>query len=164
MNAGANGAETCDVLKRVLFVDAEGSLCSFDREELLFSYRHSSFQNKKGAIAGAEFQLIRCEKARKKQLEIISYRTKTQPYGEKSAGCVFRNPEGHSAGYLIEQCGLKGVRSGGVKVSELHANFIVNTGQGSSSDVLALIDQIAERVKQQTGIVLEKEVRFIPYA
>ena len=163
MNAGANGAETCESLKRVLFVDADGSLHNIEKKSLHFSYRYSTFHEKKGAIAGAEFQLTRSETARPKQLKILSYRTKTQPYGEKSAGCVFRNPPSNSAGRLIEQCGLKGEQSGGAQVSKVHANFIINTGSSSSSDVLNLIDRITDRVKKETGIVLENEIRFIPY-
>lgn len=161
MNAGASGSETCDFLKRVFFVTQDGELQIFEKKELSFSYRHSSFQNLKGAIAAAEFELTESPLARSKQLEIINYRTHTQPYGDKSAGCIFRNPEKMSAGALIDKCGLKGLTIGGAKVSEIHANFIVNANHASSADIHALIAQIQERVKNETGIELEREVRFV---
>jgi UDP-N-acetylmuramate dehydrogenase len=163
MNAGANGNETCECLVSVDFVTEEGELLSLPKEELTFGYRSSSFQQKPGAIAGAAFRLTKGEEARQKQLDIIQYRTKTQPYGAKSAGCVFRNPSCAHAGALIDQCGLKGMSVGDAEVSLLHANFLINAGNASSTDFLHLIEKIRERVKEQTGYDLETEVRCIPY-
>lgn len=163
MNAGANGKETCETLVSVDFVDENGMLHLLKKEDLFFAYRTSSFQHLPGAIVGATFALTPAEDARSKQLEIIAYRKKTQPYGEMSAGCVFRNPSCGHAGALIDQSSLKGINVGGAKVSELHANFIVNTGQASSQDVLALIALIKQRVKEKSGIELESEVRYIAY-
>lgn len=163
MNAGANGQEVGDLIKEVTFIDEEGNCEIFPREKMLFSYRHSCFQEKKGAIAAAKFRLIPSLAARKKQLEIIDYRTKTQPYGDKSCGCVFRNPLPEKAGALIEKCGLKGVRIGGAEVSTLHANFIVNKEKATAKDVLALAFHIKECVKRQTGIELEMEIRSVPF-
>lgn len=164
MNAGANGKETCEHLVHVDFVNEEGDLKRYSREELNFSYRHSSFHTLKGAIVGAAFQLSCSTDARRQQIQIINYRTKTQPYGKKSAGCMFRNSEAAPAGALIDQCGLKGMCVGGAKVSELHANFIINEGDGSAEDVIRLANMIQQKVKDKTGIKLEKEVRFIPYS
>lgn len=163
MNAGANGSETCERLTEVTFVDEQGRLHILPRSELEFSYRHSCFQGKKGAIAAAKFSLIPDESARKKQLEIIAYRTKTQPYGDKSCGCVFRNPQGAGAGALIDKCGLKGVKMGEAEVSTLHANFIVNRTGACAKDVLELAKHVKECVKAQTGVELEMELRIIPY-
>ncbi|NGX39021.1 MAG: UDP-N-acetylenolpyruvoylglucosamine reductase [Chlamydiae bacterium] len=163
MNAGANGGETADALTEVTFVTREGTIQTFSREELYFSYRKSPFQNMLGGIAAARFSLSPSNDARKTQKEIISYRTKTQPYSDLSCGCVFRNPEGKSAGALIEKCGLKGVRKGGAEVSTLHANFIVNRVDATAEDVVALAQHVQESVKRDAGVELEMELRTIPY-
>lgn len=163
MNAGANGTETCETLVSVDYITETGELKRLNKEELHFAYRHSSFQEWKGAIAGATFTLLPSATARKKQIEIIGYRTKTQPYCDPSAGCIFRNPQSTPAGALIDRLGLKGLQVGGAKVSETHANFIVNAGNATCADVKALIQIIQEKVKQETGIELESEVRLIPY-
>lgn len=164
MNAGASGAEVGDVITRVEFIDQEGKRRELKREELNFSYRHSSFHENLGIIVGARFRLEKCLEARKKQLKIVEYRTATQPYGQPSAGCVFRNPsEEKSAGSLIEACGLKGTKIGGAEVSTLHANFIVNRGGATASDVTELATLIRKTVKEKTGVQLEMEVRRIPY-
>lgn len=164
MNAGANGRETSQSLVEVEYVSESGEHSTFKQEELRFSYRSSPFQSMKGAIVSATFQLEPSQVARKKQLEIISKRCETQPYGEKSAGCIFRNPTTISAGALIDQCGLKGMMVGGAKVSELHANFIINANDGTASDIVRLINLIREKVKEKTGILLECEVIQIPYS
>lgn len=164
MNAGANGTETCEVLSSVDFVDDDGTLHSLDRSELDFGYRYSPFHEKKGAIVGATFSLAASCSARKKQIEIVSYRTKTQPYGDKSAGCIFRNPKGGHAGQLIETSGLKGASVGGAQVSDVHANFIVNTKDATASDVSKLIQYIKKEVQKNTGVELCDEVRVIPFS
>jgi UDP-N-acetylmuramate dehydrogenase len=161
MNAGASGKETKDCLISVEFMDSEGEIRSFERDEIAFSYRKSSFQTMRGAIISATFQLACLEDARDKQLAIIQYRTSTQPYGDKSCGCAFRNPPNHFAGALIEKCGLKGVRIGGAEVSTLHANFIVNKDGATAHDIASLIAHIKTTVKEKEGIDLEVEVCFI---
>lgn len=163
MNAGANKQEVCNVITSVGFVDAEGMCKTYLKEDVVFSYRHSSFQGLKGCITSATFNLRPWEEARKQQLDIIAYRTQTQPYGEKSAGCVFRNPEYKSAGALIESVGLKGYKVGGACVSSLHANFIVNEGFATAQDVLELAAFIKAQVFKQTGDILDMEVVCIPY-
>jgi UDP-N-acetylmuramate dehydrogenase len=163
MNAGANGCETCQTLVSVDFVTEEGELLCLSKNELEFGYRYSCFQRKKGAIVGASFRLIKSSDARQKQLDIIQYRKKTQPYDAKSAGCVFRNPSCAHAGALIDQSGLKGRTLGGAQVSTLHANFVINTGTATSADILNLIEVIRQEVKAQTGFELEHEIRCVPY-
>lgn len=163
MNAGANGKETCESLETVDYMNEDGELQILSKEQLYFSYRTSSFQKMTGVILGATFKLTNCETARSKQLEIITYRKKTQPLSDKSAGCVFRNPSCGHAGALIDQSGLKGIHIGGAKVSELHANFIVNAGNATSKDVMELINLIKNQVKEKTGMHLESEVRVVPY-
>ncbi len=163
MNAGANGHETCETIQSVDFMTAEGEILHLKRDTMTFSYRTSCFQSMPGAILSATFQLNPEPTAREKQLTIINYRKKTQPYGEKSAGCVFRNPECGIAGALIDKSALKGTSVGGAQVSPVHANFIVNTGNATAQDVLSLMEMVKQQVKEKTGTELESEIRCIPY-
>jgi UDP-N-acetylmuramate dehydrogenase len=164
MNAGADGKETYETLKEVTYLAEDGSFLRLKKEELSFSYRFSSFQKKRGVIVAARFCLQPSSEARQKQLKIIDYRTKTQPYTDKSAGCVFRNPHlSPSAGALIEKAGLKGMKRGGAEVSLLHGNFIVNTGGATAEDVRELIALVQKGVKEKMGVELELEIRSIPY-
>jgi UDP-N-acetylmuramate dehydrogenase len=164
MNAGANGMETCGCLEEVLYVTEEGVVETLPKEQIRFGYRTTSFQERGGAIASATFSLTPSQGARGKQLDIIAYRTRTQPYKEMSAGCLFRNPPcGPSAGQLIEQCGLKGTRVGGAEISARHANFLINAGGATARDVQELARLVQSAVADQTGVVLEMEVRSVPY-
>jgi UDP-N-acetylmuramate dehydrogenase len=162
MNAGANGGETFQCLTEVSYIDERGDLQILPKDKLQWGYRFSSFQNQKGAIAAARFKLIASTEARQKQLKIIDYRTKTQPYGDMSAGCVFRNAAQSSAGALIEQSGLTGFSIGGAEVSTLHANFIVNRNHATAEDVLQLAAHVKKTVFEKTGHDLEMEIRVIP--
>lgn len=162
MNAGANGKETKEALSKVLYLDSDGNRREYAKEELRFSYRKSPFQTMRGAILSATFQLEPGPHARAKQLAIVEERMKTQPLKEKSAGCVFRNPEASlSAGALIDRSGLKGVFIGGAEVSSIHANFLINRGGATSKDVLSLIDLIQTQVYEKTGVRLEPEIRIV---
>lgn len=163
MNAGANGMETKDAITEVGFVNADGTLEVFSKEEIQFAYRTSLFHSLSGAIVSATFALRKAEGAKKRQKEIIEYRTSTQPYGEKSCGCAFRNPPGDAAGRLIEACGLKEFSIGGATVSPVHANFIVNLGDAKAQDILDLMKYVQVKVAHKSGIQLQPEVRFIPY-
>lgn len=167
MNAGANGQETADTLVSVDFLDEKGDLHTLAKEDLLFSYRKSSFQAMKGAIVSATFQLQEDANAREKQLQIVAYRQKTQPYNDPSIGCIFRNPAGEcclSAAALIDQAGLKKTAVGGAEVSAKHANFIVNPqGLAKAADVEALICIVKEKVYAHFGVLLEEEIRKIGF-
>lgn len=163
MNAGANGGETFQTLTEVTYVNEAGDIEILSKEKLKWGYRHSSFQGQKGAIGAARFQLTPSNEARQKQLKIIDYRTKTQPYNDQSAGCIFRNDATAAAGALIEKSGLKGFSIGGAEVSTMHANFIVNKGGASQQDVLSLAQHVRQTVKEKTGVELEMEVRVINY-
>lgn len=165
MNAGANGKETKEALESVVFLTEEGSIRNYRKEELTFGYRTSSFHTMRGAILAATFVFDpNSPYARRSQLQIIDYRKKTQPLNEKSIGCIFRNPSiNQSAGSLIDQCGLKGLREGGAKVSDIHANFIVNEGHATAANVMDLMRQIQDQVLKKTGVHLEPEVRLISY-
>lgn len=163
MNAGANQQETFTHLKKVLFLSEQGDLKIFEKDQLVYSYRSSIFQKNKGIIIEAEFELDPNEQAKEFQKKNLDYRLKTQPYKDKSAGCVFRNCEKGAAGALIDQAGLKGFRVGGIEVSQMHANFIVNKDQGKASEVLELIKTIKEKIHEIHGVELEEEIRWVPY-
>jgi UDP-N-acetylmuramate dehydrogenase len=125
-----------------------------------FSYREAGFT---GAVIGVELSLERGspERVRETMNRFMDMRKKTQPIWERTAGCVFKNPPGDSAGRIIDSLGLKGTAVGGAKVSELHANFIVNSGGASAADLVALIELVRERVAERTGIRLELEVQLV---
>lgn len=163
MNAGAYGGEMSQVVVSVTAWFPDRGIVRLDREELAYGYRRSVFTGSRGAVLAAEFALEPGDGAaiRSKMDELSRRRREKQPLEYPSAGSVFKRPEGHFAGALIEQCGLKGTRSGGAMVSEKHAGFIVNAGGASSGDVLRLIQRIQQTVKEQTGVELEPEVRLI---
>lgn len=162
MNAGAQGQETSTYLESVVFITDDGVKKSYPRHELTFGYRQSAFHQMRGAIASAIFALHPEPSSRKKQLQLIEYRQKTQPYSDKSAGCVFQNPSPVlSAGQLIEQCGLKGHRVGDAQVSCLHANFLINCGHATAKDFLELTQQVEQTVFTKTGIRLTRELQVI---
>lgn len=163
MNAGASSSETANCLQEVTFIDQRGEVEVLSRDQIEFSYRFSSFQKRKGAIVAAKFRLIKTEDAKQKQLNLINYRIKTQPYKDLSAGCIFRNPDKISAGALIEKCGLKGVRIGDAEVSLMHANFIINKKEATANQVYALANLIQKTVKEKEGVELKMEILFIPY-
>jgi UDP-N-acetylmuramate dehydrogenase len=163
MNAGANGRETSQAIEEVLYLHESGEQKKYRQGELQFGYRHSLFQSMKGSILSARFILVENPQARPSQQAIVEYRRATQPYQQKSAGCIFRNPPQKPAGALIDQCGLKGLCVGGAKVSEIHANFIVNASNATKADVMSLIEQIQQKVFEQTQIRLEPEVRLVPF-
>lgn len=153
MNAGANGKETADKLVSVEYIDSTGELRCLARSELSFGYRTSSFHHWKGAIVEGTFSLLKSEEAKKTQKTLLGHRLKTQPYGDKSAGCAFRNPVSCAAGQLIDQCGLKGMKVGGAQVSLMHGNFIINAEGSTAEDIKLLMKRVQETVLQQTGIL-----------
>lgn len=163
MNAGANGQQTQDFLEKVIYMHVDGTTQEYNKEDCGFNYRHSVFQKLKGCILAAEFCLKPGIDARVRQLEIIAYRTKSQPYGDKSAGCFFKNPQEKSAGALIEEVGLKGFSIGGASVSVLHGNFIINQDGASTKELFELATYVQKEVLEKKGIQLELEVRKIPF-
>lgn len=163
MNAGANGMQTADTLAEVSYVSEKGQVVHIKKKELAFAYRTSPFQQWRGAIVEGIFHLKASSLAKESQKEILSYRLKTQPYKEKSAGCAFRNPPNLAAGKLIDSWGLKEEHVGGARVSNMHANFIINADGATAQDVLDLMKKIKETIYQKSGILLEEEVRYIPY-
>lgn len=162
MNAGASGSETKDVLTEVTWMNTEGRIDILPVAELVYSYRSSPFQKKRrGIVLAARFHLTESKTAKDKLAQLLKYRQKTQPLKMPSAGCLFRNPPGMSAGALIEACALKGRCIGGAMVSDIHANFIVNRGGASAEEVLTLAHEVQTCVKEKTGALLEFEIHYV---
>lgn len=160
MNAGAHGSDVSKVLKEATILWENGVIETVPNEQMHFRYRTSILQERRGIVLEALFTLQtgdRSELARR-MAAFKDRRIKTQPLQEPCAGSVFRNPPGDHAGRLIESCGLKGKQLGGAKISEKHANFIVNTGQATAKDVLDLIALAQKEVYRRYGIKLETEV------
>ncbi len=164
MNAGAAGREISSVTRDVDYLTEEGDVVRLLPEEIGFRYRGAEFfHRRKGVILAATLELSEDPEARKRVDLFRRQREATQPWKEPSCGCVFKNPSLLPAGALIEKMGFKGCISGGVGVSEKHANFIVNKGGGTARAVKAMIERIEKEAFEQYGIRLEREVRFVPY-
>lgn len=163
MNAGAYGGEMSHVLHEVTAWLPGKGICRMSLAELALSYRHTYFTDHEGVVLGATLRLQNGDEAeiRAQMEELIERRRDKQPLEYPSAGSVFKRPEGNFAGALIEQCGLKGLTIGGAQVSEKHAGFIINIGNATCADVLALIAEIQKIVRERTGVMLEPEVRMI---
>ncbi|WP_043933420.1 UDP-N-acetylmuramate dehydrogenase [Bacillus sp. EB01] len=164
MNAGAHGSDISKILKKAHILFEDGSMEWLSNEELEFSYRSSVLQKKRpGIVVEAVFQLEQGEKeAIVKELQKNKdYRKETQPWNYPCAGSIFRNPLPNYAGRLIEVAGLKGHRIGGAKISEMHGNFIVNDGNATAEDVLALIQHVKDVILESYDIKMETEVEII---
>ncbi|PFE97078.1 UDP-N-acetylenolpyruvoylglucosamine reductase [Bacillus thuringiensis] len=164
MNAGAHKSDISSVLSKALILFEDGTIDWLTNKELEFSYRASALQTKRpGIVLEVEFQL----QAGKRE-EIVrsmqnnkDYRRETQPWNHPCAGSVFRNPIPHFAGDLVEKAGLRGYRIGGAQISEMHGNFIVNTGGASAQDVLSLIELIKHTIKDKFDVDMHTEVEII---
>lgn len=163
MNAGAHGSSMVEVVESVLVWDAALGVRRVPAHEVEFQYRRSRFMNKPWIALEANLRLKRGDMAqiREKMVHNMEYRKKSQPVGEPNAGSIFKNPEPHYAGQLVEAIGAKGWCQGDAEVSPLHANFIINRGRASARDVLALMRRIRRRIYQEKGIILHPEVRWI---
>jgi UDP-N-acetylmuramate dehydrogenase len=169
MNAGCYGGETWEIVERAVTIDRRGVLHTRAREAFATGYRHCAL---KGAarlgedewFAGAWFALRRGDGAasRARIRELLERRIASQPLSLPNAGSVFRNPPGDHAARLIETCGLKGLERGGARISEKHANFIVNPkGRARAADIEWLIAQARDTVRARTGVELHAEVRIV---
>lgn len=164
MNAGAHGSDVSKTLVSAEVLRGTGAVEIMTREDLKFRYRTTALQDEKpGIVMEATFQLKAGD--RKQVLHDVrtfkKRRSMTQPLRHPCAGSVFRNPPGNYAGHLIETAGLKGYRIGDAEVSTLHANFIINRGNATARDILALINDIQKTVKEKYGIALETEIRVM---
>jgi len=164
MNAGAYGGELADSVQTVLALDPEtGSLREYTNPEMTFGYRRSVLQ-KTGEIAVEATLLVKVSDKSEIVREIDDLRARCvskQPLRYPSAGSFFKRPEGHFAGKLIEDAGLKGLSIGGARISELHAGFLINTGGATARDVLRLMHVVQATVWEKDGVRLEPEVRII---
>ena len=161
MNAGTRDGELAPLTESVTLMSMSGELQTLGRDALRFRYRHADLPH--GCVVGAQFALkpAPAEQIESTMTRLLNTRSATQPLHHPSAGCVFKNPPGDSAGRLIEAAGLKGYRLGGAQVSDRHANFIVNRGQARAGDVLSLIRHVGRQVERQFGVTLELEVKII---
>lgn len=164
MNAGAYGGEMKDVCAEVVALSVEtGETVTLAGEELGFGYRRSAFSEGGLVVLEAAFRLYSADPEEigavmEKNMEA---RRAKQPLELPSAGSAFKRPEGHFAGALIDECGLRGLTVGGAQVSTKHAGFVVNIGGATAADVRALLEEVKERVLQRTGVVLEPEIRLM---
>ena len=164
MNAGAYGGELAQVIESVTVLFPDEGVRTLNAGEMAFSYRHSLLTERPEAVvlrAAFRLQPGKPEEIRKKMDELMARRKASQPLEYPSAGSTFKRPEGYYAAALIDQCGLKGLTVGGAQVSEKHAGFVINRGGATCADVTALMAEIQRRVKAQTGVELEPEVRVI---
>jgi UDP-N-acetylmuramate dehydrogenase len=162
MNAGTAKGEIGDITDSVTLLSPGGQFIMRGREEMGFGYRASSIPDEH-VVVEAQLVLRRDDKDRIKARirELMAARKERQPAGLPNAGSVFKNPQEHSAGKLIEEAGLKGKTVGGAQVSEKHANFIVNRGAATAADILALMELIQQTVLEVHGVRLEPEIRII---
>jgi UDP-N-acetylmuramate dehydrogenase len=162
MNAGCHGSETWDVVNRALTIDRHGQIHQRAQIELEIGYRHVGLPGEEWFVA-AWFHLHAGDAsvAEEKIKVLLAKRLATQPMNWPNAGSVFRNPEGDHAARLIEACGLKGYRINAAQVSEKHANFIVNLGAATASDIESLIAHVHETVLREQGVELQREVKIV---
>ena len=161
MNAGAYGGEIASVLESSEYLDpGTGEICTLTLPEHGYGYRDSVYRHEKRIVLRAVFGLSRGDRKAiaAKMNELAARRVEKQPLEFPSAGSVFKRPEGHFVGQMVEESGLKGFRIGGAEVSEKHAGFIVNRGGATSADVLALVERIRETVRRNYGVELECEI------
>jgi len=169
MNAGCYGSETWEIVEKVHMINRGGGLSVRLPDAYVIGYRSV---HRKTVLedamttewfAGGYFRLQPGDEAvsRQKIKQLLTLRVKSQPLNKPNAGSVFRNPPGDHAARLIEACGLKGTCMGGAMVSTKHANFIVNMGSATATDIEALMMMVHEKVKQETGVALIQEVRII---
>ncbi|HEU0070535.1 MAG TPA: UDP-N-acetylmuramate dehydrogenase [Alphaproteobacteria bacterium] len=162
MNAGAYGREMTNVTVAAEAVDAQGKLHKLNHADLGFTYRHSAIaedwiftsatlQGEAGDPAAIQARMD----------EIQAARAETQPLRTPTGGSTFKNPQGHKAWQLVDQAGCRGLRMGGAQVSELHCNFLINTGDATAADIEALGEEVRRRVFAQSGVTLEWEIKRI---
>lgn len=163
MNAGAYGGEIKDVIRQATVITEKGDVIVLKKDELHLGYRTSVIKEKKYIVLETEFELVHCvqEEIQKKMDELKEKRVSKQPLEYPSAGSTFKRPEGHFAGQLIMEAGLRGFQVGGAQVSEKHCGFVINVDKATAADVVALMDEIRARVYEQRGIELESEVQFL---
>ena len=161
MNAGAYGGEMKDVLESVTVLTGEGKIIELGRNELELGYRTSVIAKKGYIVLGAVLKLERGdgEKIKTYMDELKEKRVTKQPLEYPSAGSTFKRPEGYFAGKLIDDAGLRGFQVGGAQVSEKHCGFVINRDHATAADIMELMRQVQIRVKENSGVDLEPEVK-----
>lgn len=163
MNAGAYGGEMKDIVESVQLMDRDGNLLEKSAAEMDFSYRHSIVEEKQYIVLGAILKLEQGEpQLIEERMEELAVARKTkQPLEFPSAGSTFKRPEGHFAGKLIMDAGLRGYQVGGAQVSEKHCGFVINKGDATATDVLQLIDDVKKKIYDAFQVELEPEVKIV---
>ena len=164
-NAGGLKKSIGDYIKLIRVIDKNLGVKELTKEQCQFGYRQSIFQKGEYVILSVTFSL---ESGNTKKIlqsiqNIIHKKNETQPLEYPSAGCAFKNPDGMSAGQIIDELGLKGKIMGGAKVSEKHANYIINTGNAKAEDVVMLISYIKQQARDKKGIQLQEEIKYIGF-
>jgi UDP-N-acetylmuramate dehydrogenase len=162
MNAGANGGETRDVLVEARGVTRGGGIATFSNAQMQFVYRGNGVDSSviftratyRGTPAGADA-------IRERMAAVQQHRETAQPIREKTGGSTFKNPPGHSAWKLVDAAGCRGLRVGGAMVSQMHCNFLINTGEATAHDIETLGETVRERVRAESGIELHWEIKRI---
>ncbi|WP_316230191.1 UDP-N-acetylmuramate dehydrogenase [Bradyrhizobium sp. SZCCHNR1051] len=162
MNAGANGGETKDILVEAIAIDRSGETRLFNNAEMKFTYRASGVDPSL-IFTAARFRGTPSapEAIRARMAEVQAHRETAQPIREKTGGSTFKNPPGHSAWKLVDSAGCRGLKVGGALVSEMHCNFLINTGDATAEDIETLGETVRARVKASSGIELQWEIKRI---
>lgn len=163
MNAGAYGGEMKDILMEVTAISQDGDIKKYFPDEMSMTYRKSTFQLNGDTVISAVLKLHKdnVESIQARMEDFARRRKEKQPLEYPSAGSTFKRPPNHFVGPMIEELGLKGYQIGGAQVSTKHAGFIINAGNATASDVLALIDFIQKRVKERYSVELQPEIKVI---
>lgn len=163
MNAGAYGGEMSQVVSMVKVVGRDGEVLELDNATMEFGYRTSTIKNNSFTVTEVTFRLKQGDKAeiKAKMDELKAKRVEKQPLEYPSAGSTFKRPEGHFAGQLIMEAGLRGFQVGGAKVSDKHCGFVINAGDATAADVREVISQVQAKVKDTFNVDLETEVIFL---
>jgi len=165
MNAGAYDGEIKDVIISACLMDACGNIVKLNNSQLELGYRTSIISKEKYIVLEAEFELEKGnqEEIKNKLDDFTARRKEKQPLEMPSAGSIFKRPHGHFAGKLISDANLIGYSVGGAQISKKHAGFVVNTGNATAADVIKLTDDVKNKVKEQSGVELELEVKKLGF-
>lgn len=163
MNAGAYGGEMKDIIEAVTVIDKEGNEKPISVDELQLGYRKSCIAEREYIVKEVVLHLYKeeCSVIREKMEELKKQRCQKQPLEYASAGSTFKRPEGYFAGKLIMDAGLRGYQVGGAQVSEKHCGFVINRGNATAADICRLMQDVAEKVKKEFGVMLEPEVKML---
>ena len=160
MNAGAYGGEMSQIVTEVTVLNKNGEIMVLNNDSMEFGYRHSAIRNQPFIVTEVTFKLEQGDQAqiKAKMDELAVKRKEKQPLEFPSAGSTFKRPEGYFAGELIMKAGMRGFQIGGAKVSDKHCGFVINTGNATAADILDVIREVQERVKERFGVELEPEI------